>query len=475
MIQNFQKIRKQNIAGVTSQLLLMRSPFNGQIKGLAVWMAAALAEQAIFNISINGTPQLSGSGRLIIAAASASGEVSGLSLAVSKGDLVLVDAQTVGASGITAPVEINLYVDDLVVVSSITTENVQDIVGAMMISGVNSSWTYDDGAGTLKVDCPQLTDEQIQDKVAAMLQGGGAVSVTYNDAGGMVTISSTNRTDEEIQDLVAAMLLEGSNISLVYNDGAGTLTITASGSGGGSLPAGGSTGQVLTKLSGADDDADWRTPSAGGGSDWDLGNLFALVAQTEDDEFDGSSIDSDWTVTDSGSHVVTHEEFNGRVRSAYVYKSTGNNGVRFFRKPFAPAGDFSVTLCASIYPRENYNVIALSACDSAEQNEYEAGYVFDSMPVTNTRYRISGSDAFGVGAEGRVLDGLPWILLHIQRKSGVWKSAWSNNGVNFHQIYSNSQAITVDHIKIVGGINGGGSLPLTVALHWLRRDWILLD
>lgn len=34
----------------------------------------------------------------------------------------------------------------------------------------------------------------------------------------------------------------------------------------GGIPVGGSTGQVLTKVSGADYDADWETPSAGGGS-----------------------------------------------------------------------------------------------------------------------------------------------------------------------------------------------------------------
>jgi hypothetical protein len=35
--------------------------------------------------------------------------------------------------------------------------------------------------------------------------------------------------------------------------------------GGGSLPVGGTTGQVLTKASVVDGDANWQTPSGGGG------------------------------------------------------------------------------------------------------------------------------------------------------------------------------------------------------------------
>lgn len=41
--------------------------------------------------------------------------------------------------------------------------------------------------------------------------------------------------------------------------------LTPTGGGGGSLPPGGTTGQVLTKQSATDGDADWETPSGGGG------------------------------------------------------------------------------------------------------------------------------------------------------------------------------------------------------------------
>lgn len=41
---------------------------------------------------------------------------------------------------------------------------------------------------------------------------------------------------------------------------------------GASLPAGGSTGQVLTKASGTDGDADWEDSAGGGGGNIDGGN-----------------------------------------------------------------------------------------------------------------------------------------------------------------------------------------------------------
>jgi hypothetical protein len=44
--------------------------------------------------------------------------------------------------------------------------------------------------------------------------------------------------------------------------------------GGGSLPVGGTTGQVLTKASAADGDADWQTPTAGGAYNPVLGWAF---------------------------------------------------------------------------------------------------------------------------------------------------------------------------------------------------------
>ena len=66
---------------------------------------------------------------------------------------------------------------------------------------------------------------------------------------------------------------------------------------GAGLPTGGATGQVLTKQSGTDYDADWETPS-GGGSGYPPGSPDAppTSPNAKDDEFDGSSSVT-WTST----------------------------------------------------------------------------------------------------------------------------------------------------------------------------------
>ncbi|SEI66514.1 hypothetical protein SAMN04488058_101283 [Deinococcus reticulitermitis] len=66
---------------------------------------------------------------------------------------------------------------------------------------------------------------------------------------------------EAVQDLVGGMIRAGTGVGVVYDDAAGTVTVSASGGGGSaSLPAGGTTGQRLTKLSPVDGDAGWMTP-----------------------------------------------------------------------------------------------------------------------------------------------------------------------------------------------------------------------
>lgn len=117
-------------------------------------------------------------------------------------------------------------------------EDVQDIVGAMMSAGNNTSWIYNDELGTLSVDATHLTDEQIQDKIAAALSAGTGITINYNDAGNTIEITNSGTagvTAEQVMDIVADLLDAGSNVSLTYNDGTDSLVIAATG--GGSLPA----------------------------------------------------------------------------------------------------------------------------------------------------------------------------------------------------------------------------------------------
>ena len=174
--------------------------------------------------------------------------------------------------------------------SQLTEDQVEDIVGGLVVGGSGISATYDDAAGTLTIsnDNPdqtvsltgsgattvsgtypnftisstdnntQRTVEEIEDIVNGLIVGGSNITATYDDSAGTLTISNdspdqtvaltgsgattvsgtypnftisstdnnTQRSDEEIQDVVNSLITAGTGITAVYNDSANTLTIT---------------------------------------------------------------------------------------------------------------------------------------------------------------------------------------------------------------------------------------------------------
>lgn len=140
-------------------------------------------------------------------------------------------------------------------------------------SGPNDN-TGDDlrtGGGKINANFSELyasidaLPESVRDTIGAALTAGSGISVTVNDAGDTITISSsvTQYTDEMARDALGAALTAGTGIDITVNDGGDTITIATTGGSGGSLPTGGSTGQVLTKASATDGDATWQTVSNG--------------------------------------------------------------------------------------------------------------------------------------------------------------------------------------------------------------------
>jgi hypothetical protein len=123
-------------------------------------------------------------------------------------------------------------------------EQVQDIVGALIQNGTGITWTYDDGANTLTgvvslgsfttADLTEntnlyFTNERVDDRVAALLQAGANITLTYNDPANTLTIAvsglaSTDLSDfaEAVQDQVGAHVKSGNSLMTVAYDDAGT-------------------------------------------------------------------------------------------------------------------------------------------------------------------------------------------------------------------------------------------------------------
>lgn len=95
-------------------------------------------------------------------------------------------------------------------------EAVQDIVG-QMLGGTQGH--YDDAAGTYTINLPagsSMTDEQVQDIVGALLRAGTNASVLYDDAAGTLTIGSTGGGESTFLSTVQP---SRSNFTTVSNAG----------------------------------------------------------------------------------------------------------------------------------------------------------------------------------------------------------------------------------------------------------------
>ena len=78
--------------------------------------------------------------------------------------------------------------------TALTTEQVQDIVGAEIVAGTGITATYDDTAGTVTIASTGgggLTTEQVQDIVGAQIVGGTGIAATYDDTAGTVTLDAS--------------------------------------------------------------------------------------------------------------------------------------------------------------------------------------------------------------------------------------------------------------------------------------------
>ena len=100
---------------------------------------------------------------------------------------------------------IDLVVDDMTANTQLSTEQVQDIVGAMFSANTETriSATYEDGDGTIDLVVDdmttntQLTQEQVEDFVGGMLDGTETfITVTYDDNDGNIDFVVATQTPE---------------------------------------------------------------------------------------------------------------------------------------------------------------------------------------------------------------------------------------------------------------------------------------
>ena len=118
-------------------------------------------------------------------------------------------------------------------------EQIQDIVGALVVAGTGITATYDDASSppTLTIAATTgLTTEQVQDIAGALIVAGSNITATYDDASSPATLtiagSAGGLTQEQVEDVVGALLVAGAGATVTYDDASSPATITIAAAGG---------------------------------------------------------------------------------------------------------------------------------------------------------------------------------------------------------------------------------------------------
>ena len=126
------------------------------------------------------------------------------------------------------------------------------------------SATYEDGDGTIDLVVDdmtadtQLTTEQVQDIVGAMFTGNTEtnITVTYEDSDGTIDLVATGNTTEQIQDIVGAMFTGNTEtgITVTYEDSDGTIDLVVAAQDSTAIVDGDSDTKIQVDEGGADED-----------------------------------------------------------------------------------------------------------------------------------------------------------------------------------------------------------------------------
>ena len=152
------------------------------------------------------------------------------------------------------------------------------------------------------------------------------------------------------------------------------------GAAGQGVPAGGSTGQVLTKVSGTDYDTTWATPSGGGGSVWDVeettdptqANLAVLTVPSNFTIF--TQADQDSALIDGTSGAVSMNHGAGSTAAGTLLK-----GLYFGKVYPTGAGAYKAAFNIELYRNLNNAIPTAIVIDSATPtmiNANTTGYVY---------------------------------------------------------------------------------------------------
>lgn len=187
---------------------------------------------------------------------------------------------------------------------------------------------------------------------------------------------------------------------------------------------------------------------------------------TEDDEFNSSSLGGAWTVS---TNTAGSSDIDTTWQSHIYLKFTGSQLYHIYES-YAPAGDFSLTLCGRIVPIGTTPYMRISAATSTSLTDARCTDVIVDLV---RQINFTGGSGSVVGSATYHSRRGEKHYLHLQRVGSTWESWVCNDGLSFYRVASGSRSLTISHIHIEMGTTGS-TTPQYGGIDWVRRDWITL-
>lgn len=249
------------------------------------------------------------------------------------------------------------------------------------------------------------------------------------------------------------------------------------------LPVGGTTGQVLTKVSGTDYDANWQTPSGGGGGGtgydrrWNVGS-----AETSIDEFNDSSLAAAWTRVDgtgAASGNLTWSE-DADVLSAGNVGGDSTATLHGLVQPLSGAGgsmangDGFITCCTVQGAIANYSFGGLVLADGTTLGSGKQ-VAMASIGTGSITYRTLNGEAYSnwnsrttdltIGAAGLAA---PVYLRLSLISANTWRGDTSPDGITWNPGTTFTQSFTPTYVGFLSS-SWGTSTKHVASYEFLRR------
>jgi hypothetical protein len=194
---------------------------------------------------------------------------------------------------------------------------------------------------------------------------------------------------------------------------------------------------------------------------------------TEDDEFDSSSLDAKWTQSLTGAPSV---DIDTSVPSSYIAKLQAGGATRTAQidQTYAPGGDFSLTAKAIGAFCQSDAGVDIWAMNTAETEGFLLQHKF-GVAAPSATFLTLDTSAFndrGTVVTGPAGGSHDVLYIHIQRV-GTTLSAWySYNGLSFRRIATHTKTFTVNKIRLRANMTNTATVPVWAGWDWVRRDWI---